>query len=158
MKRETMRAAMLACFLAVATPCFADPALNTDVNQHNIGATICVSGYTKTVRPPTRYTNKIKKRLMRQQGIPRVNIHDYELDHIVPLALGGCPDCVDNLMLQPWYGPNGAHKKDRLEVKHQCLVCTVQVTLAQAQGDIYADWHAAYSKYARLKCRRHRSE
>lgn len=95
---------------------------------------------------------------MRAQGIPLANSHDYELDHIVPLALGGCPDCTDNLQLQPWNGPDGAHKKDRLEVKLQCLVCTGEVTLADAQNDIYADWQAAYSKYARMKCHRRRSE
>lgn len=151
-------ASLLVILLASPQPCLADPALNPDVNQHNIGATICVSGYTKQVRPPARYTNKIKKQLMREQGIARADIHDYELDHIVPLALGGCPDCEDNLQLQPWDGPTGAHKKDRLEVKLQCLVCTGQVTLEQAQQDIYADWQAAYSKYARMKCHRRRSE
>lgn len=158
MNLKTVRGLTLIILAALAVPCLADPALNADVNQHNIGATICVAGYTKTVRPPARYTNKIKKGLMRDQGIPLADIHDYELDHIVPLALGGCPDCESNFQLQPWNGPNGAHKKDRLEVKLQCLVCTGQVTLAQAQEDIYADWQAAYSKYARLKCRRHRSE
>lgn len=153
-----MRIIILASLAVLAAPCLADPALNSDVNQHNIGATICVSGYTKQIRPPASYTNPIKKRLMREQGIPLADIHDYELDHIIPLALGGCPRCTDNLMLQPWNGPSGAHKKDRLEVKLQCLVCTGQVTLADAQQDIYADWQAAYSKYASMKCRRHRSE
>lgn len=153
-----MRALILAGALALALPCHADPALNADVNQHNIGATICVAGYTKTVRPPARFTNQIKKRLMREAGIPLADIHGYELDHIVPLALGGCPDCESNLQLQPWNGPNGAHKKDRLEVKLQCLVCTGEVRLADAQQDIYSDWRGAYSKYARMKCHRHRSE
>ncbi|HKB59824.1 MAG TPA: hypothetical protein VKC56_07225 [Gallionellaceae bacterium] len=154
-----MRALFCAfCFLLLAVPAWAGIPLNPDISQHNIGATIFVSGYTKYVRPPVSYTNKIKKRLMRESGIPLADIHGYELDHIVPLALGGCPDCEDNLQLQPWNGPDGAHKKDRLEVKLQCLVCTGEVTLVDAQNDIYTDWHAAYSKYARMKCHRRRSE
>ena len=34
-----------------------DPA----ITQKNIHTTVCVKGYTKTVRPPSYYTNKLKK-------------------------------------------------------------------------------------------------
>ena len=40
-------------------------ALNPDVAEDTIDATICVSGYTRSVRPATSYTNGVKKKLMR---------------------------------------------------------------------------------------------
>ena len=35
-------------------------AIDPVVTQKNIGSTICVVGYTKTVRPPVSYTNALK--------------------------------------------------------------------------------------------------
>lgn len=149
-----MRALFLFGLLATSSCCLAAIPLNQDVRPDTIASTICVPGYTKDVRPATNYTNGIKRKYMRQAGLDITHMREYELDHIVPLALGGCPDCENNLQLQPWDGPDGAKKKDRLEVKLQCLVCTGQVPLAQAQQDIFNDWQAAYHKYALLKCHR----
>jgi len=64
------------------------------------------------------------------------------------------PRSLDNLMLQPWEGTSGAKRKDRLEVKLQCLVCAGQVVLAEAQQAIYADWPKAYHRYPVVKCQR----
>ncbi|HEX5125361.1 MAG TPA: hypothetical protein VFW00_01345 [Rhodocyclaceae bacterium] len=129
-------------------------ALNLDVNQNTIHETICTSGYTKSVRPSTTYTNGVKLEIMRAQGIDASHASEYELDHIVPLALGGHPRSLNNLMLQPWEGEDGAKKKDRLEVKLQCLVCSGQVPLVIAQQAIYDNWQAAYHSYAKVKCSR----
>jgi len=129
-------------------------ALNPDVTQHTIAQTICVPGYTKTVRPSTNYSNGVKRKLLREAELDESDKSDYELDHIVPLALGGHPRSLDNLMLQPWEGTSGAKRKDRLEVKLQCLVCAGQVGLAEAQQAIYTDWPKAYHRYAVVKCQR----
>src|SRR2546423_2086026 len=43
--------------------------LNPDVTQANIATTICVSGWTKTIRPPTSYTNELKLKQMREYGV-----------------------------------------------------------------------------------------
>lgn len=51
--------------------------------------------------------------------------------------------------LQPW---EEARRKDRVEVKLHCLVCSGQVALADAQHQIVDDWQAAYHRYARVKC------
>lgn len=132
-------------------------ALNLDVSQATIQQTICVSGYTKSVRPSTTYTNGVKLKLLRESRIDDSRISDFELDHIVPLALGGHPRSLNNLMLQPWEGTNSAKRKDRLEVKLQCLVCTGQVGLKVAQQAIYNDWPGAYHTYAMVKCQRKRT-
>ena len=71
-------------------------AIDPRVTQSNIRNTICRRGYTSTVRPPFEYTNAVKHRLMRIYGVTG-SIHDYELDHLIPLELGGCPKCETNL-------------------------------------------------------------
>jgi cytochrome c-type biogenesis protein CcmH/NrfF len=73
------------------------------------------------------------------------------LDHIVSLGLGGHPRKIENLQLQEFAE---SKRKDRIEVKLQCLVCSGQVTLEDAQREIFEDWEAAYHLYARVKCHR----
>ncbi len=63
-------------------------AIDPRVTQGNIASTICRRGYTATVRPPYEYSNAMKHRLMRAYGVTG-SIHDYELDHLIPLELGG---------------------------------------------------------------------
>ncbi len=122
-------------------------ALNPDVDESTIDVTICVSGYTKTVRPATSYTNGVKRKLMRDAGIDAARIGDFELDHIVPLALGGHPRTLSNLMLQPWEGVRGAKAKDVLEVRLQSLVCHGKLDLTDAQVCIAQDWTACAVQY-----------
>ena len=122
-------------------------ALNPDVRQETIHQTICVSGYTASVRPSTIYTNGVKRKLMRQQSLPTTAAAYFELDHHVPLALGGHPRNLQNLMLQHWEGDGGAKKKDRLERKLQMLVCADKVMLDDARRAIWFDWQGAYRRY-----------
>ena len=65
--------------------------LNTDVTQDTIQKTVCVPGYTATVRPSTSFTKGVKVKLLREQGVPTSPAPEFELDHHVPLALGGHP-------------------------------------------------------------------
>jgi hypothetical protein len=51
------------------------------------------------------------------EGIDESWASELELDHIVPLALGGLPRKLSNLELQPWAGEHGATRKDALEVR-----------------------------------------
>jgi hypothetical protein len=56
------------------TAVLADPVrtpgvLNPEVTQATIGSTICVRGWTRTVRPPTEYTNELKRRQMREYAL-----------------------------------------------------------------------------------------
>ena len=71
----------------------------------------------------------------------------YELDHFIPLALGGHPRKPENLWLQPWNGPWGAKTKDQLEVKLKSLVCSGRLLLADAREAVKVDWKAAYTRY-----------
>jgi len=122
-------------------------ALNPDVTEDTIGQTICVPGYTSSVRPSSSYTNSVKAKLLRENGINESMMRYYELDHIVPLALGGHPRKPGNLALQPWDGEHGAIRKDQLERRLQILVCRGELKLSDAQACIAQDWEACDTRH-----------
>lgn len=122
-------------------------ATNSDVTQETIFKTICVPGYTKEVRPATSYTNGVKKILLRRQHIDESLIHEYELDHIIPLAVGGHPRSLSNLQLQLWEGETGAKAKDKLEVRLHSAVCKGKISLLEAQHCIGEDWIACAASH-----------
>ena len=66
-------------------------AIDPSVTQANIRQTVCVKGYTKTVRPPAYFTNALKKRQTRAYGYADRNPKDYEEDHLIALSIGGHP-------------------------------------------------------------------
>lgn len=129
---------------AGCTPGATDPR----VTQATIATTICVPGYASSVRPPVRVTSKIKRERMRAYGTVGLP-SDVELDHLIPLSLGGAPSAVDNLWPEPWAGEMGARTKDRLENVIRRLVCSGEIPLETAQAEIAADWVAAYRSYVR---------
>jgi len=139
-------------FLAAAAAYDDRGAFNPDVRQETIGETICVPGYTKTVQPSTNFTHGVKQLLLKRAGRDRAQAFEYELDYIIPLGLGGHPRKLENLELQLRKGESGVKHKHRIEAKLQCLVCSGQVTLADAQREILTDWQAAHHRYALVKC------
>jgi len=72
----------------------------------------------------------------------------YELDHLIPISLGGAPFDARDLWLQPRRGPMNADDKNVLAYVLWRLVCTGQVPLKVAQYDISHDWTHAYQLYA----------
>lgn len=120
---------------------------NPDVTTETIKQTICVAGYAKSVRPSSSYTNAVKAKLLREAGLDASRMSDFELDHIVPLALGGHPRKLANLALQPWDGEHGAERKDALEIRLHSLVCRGEVPLNEAQVCIANDWEACAAQY-----------
>jgi len=136
---------------SIAPRHFSTEMLNPDITQENIHDTVCRKRFTKTIRPAVVYTNGVKFKLMREAGIPEEDAGKYELDHIVPLAVGGHPRKLANLMLQPYAGALGARQKDRLELKLQNMVCNNELALATAQREIGSDWVTAYTRYIKLK-------
>jgi hypothetical protein len=122
-------------------------AVDPNVSPSNVDTTICVSGYARSVRPAYSITGSIKRRLMRAQH-PGERFAGYELDHLVPLSLGGAPANPDNLWLEPWTGPMNATEKDALEFVLWRLVCSHEVALRTAQRAIAENWIEAYRRYA----------
>ena len=126
-------------------------ALLADVTQASIRTTICVSGWTATVRPSTSFTQHLKLLMLARAGLNPADSLAYELDHFVPLALVGSPRSEDNLWLQSWVGEWSARIKDRLERKLQVMVCAGRLTLRSARAAIQRDWKAAYLKEAEAR-------
>jgi len=122
-------------------------ATDSGITQDNIQSTICVKGYTKRVRPPASYTNKLKKRQIREYHLDDANPKHYEEDHLIPLEIGGDPLDPSNLWPEPRKGEWSAKKKDRLENALHRMVCDGDITLAEAQSAIAHDWIAAYKRY-----------
>jgi hypothetical protein len=123
---------------AGCTPGAVDPT----VTQANIHQTICVSGYTATVRPPTSFTNPLKATLMAAYGLSGRVPADFELDHLISLELGGAPRDAANLWPEPWTGASNARQKDTIENFLHDQVCRGATALAEAQRQIATDWHA----------------
>ena len=71
--------------------------INPDVTQANLQSTVCVRGWTKSVRPPAYYTNRLKKLQIWQYGYADTNPRDYEEDHLIPLSVGGSTTDPRNL-------------------------------------------------------------
>ncbi|MGH2888859.1 MAG: hypothetical protein ACRDNJ_04440 [Solirubrobacteraceae bacterium] len=113
-------------------------ALNRAVSQATIGATICRSGWTSTVRPPESVTEAEKRASMRAYGDHKP-MGDYEYDHLVPLELGGATNDRRNLWPEPGASPN---PKDSLENRLRAAVCEGNLALAVAQREIAANWVA----------------
>jgi hypothetical protein len=107
-----------------------------------------VPGWTKTIRSPTSYTDRIKVELVRATTHATDTVEDYELDHIMPLAVGGHPTSPGNLALQLWDGPDGAHAKDVVEVRMKRLVCLGKISLAKAQACFINGWKTCPKKNA----------
>jgi len=117
-----------------AHPVVADPVrtpgmLNPDVTQATLATTICQEGWTRTVRPPTEYTNDLKRRQMRAYG-ETGSPSDYQEDHLISLELGGHPTDPRNLWPEPY--PRAADV-DQVENELNDKVCSGELTLAQAQ-------------------------
>jgi hypothetical protein len=108
--------------------------LNPKVRQSTIKKTICRSGWTRTIRPPVRYTTLLKLKQMilyGETGSPA----DYEEDHFIPLELGGAPRNPRNLWPEPH---SQSSMSDPLETKLKRQVCRGLITMKKARATIRA--------------------
>ena len=111
--------------------------LSTNVNE------ICVSGYARRVRKVSTAT---KKQVYAEYGIASHAPDEYEVDHLVPLGIGGSND-IKNLWPQPTEPRPGRLEKDALEDELHKRICNRTLDVRTAQRDVAVDWLAAYRKY-----------
>jgi hypothetical protein len=129
-------------------------ALNPKVKQTTLATTICHTGYTTSIRPPTNVTDKEKVANAKSYQYTG-SLSQAEYDHLVPLELGGDPNSAKNLWVEP---PSAGHTtsqgvsnpKDGLETHLKTLVCdylkptvATYLPLARAQLLIDSDWTTA---------------
>jgi len=103
--------------------------VNPAVTQATIRGTVCRKGWTRTVRPPTSYTNALKLRQLRARGL-RGPPSAYQEDHLISLELGGNPTDPRNLWPEPY--PR-ASEVDRIENELNARLCSGAITLDEAQ-------------------------
>ncbi|MGD9895704.1 MAG: HNH endonuclease [Candidatus Methylacidiphilaceae bacterium] len=132
------------CVAALAQPILPDPKLTPGDTFPVSRADVCVPGYSKKVRD---VPIALKREALRRYGVPLADRRDYEIDHLIPLSLGGS-NSIRNLWPQsrktmPW----NAGKKDLLEDRLHKLVCSEKVELVEAQKAISTNWIEAYRKY-----------
>jgi hypothetical protein len=116
----------------------AAPTLGHDKHQ------ICDVPYERPSMP-----NGKRDAILTSYGLPAGTHPDFELDHLIPICLGGSDD-VSNIWPQPrrtiepkW----NAEAKDRLERKLCEMVCADQLKIDDAQEAIAKDWIATYHRY-----------
>ncbi|MER6420044.1 hypothetical protein [Streptomyces sp. NPDC001137] len=107
--------------------------LNPDVTQATIHSTICVPGWTASIRPPVHVTEQLKREQLAASGAADKDPSHYEEDHIIPLELGGAPADPANLRPVPL---SRASADDRLENSLHRAVCDGAMTLTAAQSEI----------------------
>ncbi|MFL6053208.1 MAG: hypothetical protein ACJ72W_09885 [Actinoallomurus sp.] len=137
-------------YLPLPDPSCQPGATNPDVTQDTIGSTICVAGWTRTVRPPVSYTSALKVRQIADYGYLDTIPAHYEEDHLIPLELGGAPRDPRNLWPEPRYPAGGATAADKDEVENALRkkVCADLMTLAAARTIMAEDWRRGRSAAA----------
>jgi hypothetical protein len=129
-------------------PSITPGAINPEITQENIHETICNPNWsTKSERPPSNYTNRLKREGFDQYNDADRDMHDYEEDHLIPLEIGGNPTDPRNLWPEPYHTSipdGGARDKDKVENYLHEQVCRGAMNLADAQKAIATDWYQVY--------------
>jgi hypothetical protein len=136
----------------IVHPPLPDPActpgsVNPAVTEDNVAGTVCAPGWAVTVRPPGWDTARVKTAAMVAYGEPAATRATTELDHLIPLELGGSDD-TSNLWPEPsdLPGQGFRNSKDTVEAALNTAVCHHRITLAAARRAIAADWTTARQK------------
>lgn len=132
-------------FLPLPDPACQPGADNPDVTASTINSTICVSGYSSSIRPPTSYTNPLKVSQIGQYGYSDTSTADYEEDHLIALEDGGDPRSPNNLWPEPRFAVGGktAADKDTVENRIHTAICDGTVGVDAARRAIASNWTTA---------------
>lgn len=103
---------------------------------------ICVAGYTKSVRNVSVDT---KTYLYQTYGVAHHYTGEYEVDHLIPLELGGSNELA-NLWPEPANPTPGFHQKDEWENELHDRVCNGTMALEEAQRIMATDWLTSWQK------------
>jgi hypothetical protein len=101
---------------------------------------ICISGYSKSVR---NVPESEKNQVYLEYGITSRQAGEYEVDHLIPLELGGSND-ISNLWPEAAQPVPGFHEKDKVENYLHAQVCSGKISLQEAQLGIVNNWEEFY--------------
>jgi hypothetical protein len=145
------RLVLILAALALTGPALADSTIVPDptitpgaIRTADLGD-ICANG-TSGLR---HWSRERDDRIMAKYGLPAGPHPDYEVDHLIPLGIGGADD-DRNLWPEPRRSIEKewpAEKKDVLEFRLRELVCDGALDVRLAQQTIADDWIEAYRRY-----------
>jgi hypothetical protein len=122
-----------------------NPALTPGAVRTADPADVC----NRSTRQYRHWSRARDDHILAEYGLPPGPHPDFEVDHLIPLDLGGAND-DENLWIEPrrsiepvW----NAERKDRLEWTMADLVCSGRLDLHVAQEAIRANWIEAYERY-----------
>jgi hypothetical protein len=143
-QRDAMQAAHPAVIPAAVIP---DPTLTPGVVRTTDVDDICSHG-TSQLR---HWSQERDERIMGEYQLSPTARYDYEIDHLIPLGVGGADDDA-NLWPEPratiepvWT----AERKDALEHKLHDMVCSYKLDIQVAQAAFADDWTAAWALYVK---------
>jgi hypothetical protein len=91
-------------------------------------------------------SGSVKAKVYREYGLaPTGHGRSYEVDHIVPLTLGGSNQ-IGNLFPEAASAQPGYHRKDALEARLGRMICDGEISLDEARRGIATDWIALYKR------------
>jgi hypothetical protein len=128
-----------------------DPTLTPGAVRTTDVADIC-STPTRELR---HWSRERDDRILTEYGLPPGPHPDWEVDHLVPLCLGGA-DADSNLWPEPRRSIEPewpAEKKDDLEHRLCEMVCAGELDVRVAQEEISEDWPASYLRWFRRAAR-----
>lgn len=128
------------------TPGATDP----EVNESNIKESICrVTHFSweEGHMPPPSFLESIKKEQLKLYGYTDGSVKHYQMDHLIPLSLGGHPTDPKNIWPQLLITKWSARRKDYLEEILHDKVCKGELKLQDAQEQIRTNWIDAYKKF-----------
>jgi hypothetical protein len=122
-----------------------DPTLTPGAIRTTDPVEIC----THSTREFRHWSREADDRILVEYGLPPGPHPDFEIDHLIPLGVGGADDDRNK-----WPEPRrsvepvwNAEAKDRLEMKLHDMICGGDIDPVDAQAAYTNDWTAAYRKY-----------
>lgn len=125
-------------------PILPDPKLTPGDTLDVAPRDFCTPGYSKKVRDVPA---SVKRKVYELYGIRKRQPGEYEIDHLIPLQLGGS-NAIGNLWPHSRYLPRWhARMKTAVGQEMHRRVCRGELDYEVAQREIAHNWIAAYKKY-----------
>lgn len=125
-------------------------ALDSEVSQANIKESICKQTHytwSEAHQPPVSFLQEVFDQQSKAYGLTDTNFKHYQMDHLIPLSLGGHPTDPKNLWPQLLLTKWSARRKDYLEEEIHIKVCNGELALGEAQELFRSNWIEAYKRF-----------
>ena len=146
---RTARLRLIAAAALIGVPSYAAAQLpssfQTPGNKSKANeAQICAADFEASVKPMAKWQHD---QALERYG-KRPEDFTGDLDHLIPIALGGTND-PENLWPLPPNKDMGPGEKKALDLKLHQMVCDKTIKLKDAQDAIKKDWVKAYNQYVK---------